>query len=112
MADDILKNFEKFNQSTIQATRELVELNGKLMGKVLESQVELANLYIEGGEKQLAATKGATDPQDFVTRQSAVMREYAEKFATITEKNIKLAQDAGNELKAWLEKNVKSFDLK
>ena len=109
MADDILKNFEKLNQSTIQATKELVELNGKLMGKVLESQVELANLYIEGGEKQLAATKGATDPQEFVSRQSAIMQEYANKLAQVTEKNIKLAQDAGVELKAWLEKNAKPF---
>ena len=109
MADDILKNFEKLNQSTIQATKELVVLNGKLMGKVLESQVELANLYIEGGEKQLAATKGATDPQEFVSRQSAIMQEYANKLAQVTEKNIKLAQDAGVELKAWLEKNAKPF---
>ena len=107
MTDDILKSFEKLNQSTIQATKELVELNGKLMGKVLESQVELANLYIEGGEKQLDATKGASDPQDFVTRQSAIMQEYATKLAKVTEKNIKLAQDAGVELKAWLEKNIK-----
>lgn len=109
MVDDILKNFEKLNQSTIQATRELVELNGKLMGKVLESQVELANLYIEGGEKQLAATKGASDPQEFITRQSTVMQEYANKLAQVTEKNIKLAQEAGEELKTWLEKNVKPF---
>jgi len=112
MADDILKNFEKLNQSTIQATKELVELNGKLMGKVLESQVELANLYIEGGEKQLAATKGASDPQEFVARQSTVMQEYANKLAQVTEKNIKLAQEAGEELKTWLKKNVKPFDLK
>ena len=107
MANDILKNFEKLNQSTIQATKELVEMNGKLMGKVLESQVELANLYIEGGEKQLAATKGAADPQEFVSRQSAVMQEYANKLAQVTEKNIKLAQQAGEDLKSWLEKNVK-----
>lgn len=112
MTDDIMKNFEKFNQSTIQATRELVELNGKLMGKVLESQVELANLYIEGGEKQLEASKGVSDPQDFVSRQSEVMQEYADKLSRVTEKNIKLAQEAGEELKAWLEKNVKPVDVK
>lgn len=107
MTDDIMKNFEKFNQSTIQATRELVELNGKLMGKVLESQVELANLYIEGGEKQLEATRGVSDPQDFVSRQTQIMQEYADKLTKVTEKNIKLAQSAGEDLKAWLEKNAK-----
>ena len=87
-------------------------MNGKLMGKVLESQMELANLYIEGGEKQLAATKCATDPQEFVTRQSAIMQEYANKLARVTEKNIKLAQDAGEELKTWLERNVKPYSQK
>lgn len=110
MTDDIMKNFEKFNQATIQATRELVELNGKLMGKVLESQVELANLYIEGGEKQLEVSKGVSDPQDLVSRQSEVMQEYASKLSRVTEKNIKLAQEAGEELKAWLEKNVNPHD--
>ena len=109
MNDDIMKNFEEFNKSTIAATKELVELNGRLMGKVLESQVELANLYIEGGERSIEATKGISDPQDFVTKQSAIMKEYADKLAKVTEGNIKLAQQAGEELKTWLEKNVKQF---
>ena len=112
MTDDIMKNFENFNKATIQATKELVELNGKLMGKVLESQVELANLYIEGGEKQLEATKGVSDPQDFVSRQSRIMQEYSDKLANITERNIKLAQEAGEELKTWMEKNVKPVNVK
>ena len=83
MSDDIMKNFQDFNKATIDATKELVELNGRLMGKVLESQVQLANLYIEGGEKQLEATKDISDPQDFVKKQSVIIEEYTNKLSRI-----------------------------
>jgi len=112
MSDDLLKNFQDFNKSTIGATKELVELNGRLMGKVLESQIQLANLYIEGGEKQLEATKDVSDPQDFVKKQSAIIEEYTEKLSQLTEGNIKLAQEAGEELKSWLNKNIKAATQK
>lgn len=112
MADDIMKNFQEFNKATIDATKELVELNGRLMGKVLESQVELANLYIEGGEKQLAATKDVSDPQDFVKKQSVIIEEYTNKLSSLTENNIKLAQQAGEELKSWLNRNLKVAEKK
>lgn len=112
MNDDIMKNFEEFNKTTIRATKELVELNGRLMGKVLESQVELANLYVEGGEKQLEVTKGVSDPQDFVNKQSEIMQEYSDKLSKLTEKNIQLAREAGEELQGWMEKNIKPFEVK
>lgn len=112
MADDIMKNFQEFNKATIDATKELVEINGRLMGKVLESQVELANLYIEGGEKQLEATKDITDPQDFVKKQSVIVEEYSSKLTRLTEENINLAQQAGEELKNWLNRNMKAASQK
>lgn len=112
MAEDIMKNFQDFNKATIDATKELVELNGRLMGKVLESQVELANLYIEGGEKQLAATKDVSDPQDFVKKQSEIIEEYTGKLSRLTEDNVKLAQQAGEELKNWLNRNLKAAEKK
>ena len=112
MAEDIMKNFQEFNKATIEATKELVELNGRLMGKVLESQVELAHLYIEGGEKQLEATKGISDPQDFVKKQSTIIEEYTTKLSRLTEENIKLAQQAGEELKDWLNRNIKAAEKK
>ena len=112
MAEDIMKNFQEFNKATIDATKELVELNGRLMGKVLESQVELANLYIEGGERQLEATKDVSDPQDFVKKQSVIIEEYTNKLTRLTEGNIKLAQQAGEELKNWLSRNLKMAEKK
>lgn len=112
MADDIMKNFQEFNKATIDATKELVELNGRLMGKVLESQVELANLYIEGGEKQLEATKDVSDPQDFAKKQSVIIEEYSDKLTRLTESNIKLAQQAGEEMKSWLNRNLKVAEKK
>lgn len=108
MSDEIMKNFQDFNKATIDATKELVELNGRLMGRVLERQVELANLYIEGGEKQLEATKGSSDPQEFVKKQTAIIEEYSTKLTELTESNIQLAKEAGDELKNWLNKNLKA----
>lgn len=111
MKNDMQKQLESLNKNVLEATRELIDMNGRYMNKVLNSQIELANLYVEGGERQLEATKDVNDPKEFVSRQSAILEEYAGKLAEATEKNIKLAQEAGVELQAWVKKNVKPVDF-
>ena len=92
-----------FNNA-ISATRELVKINGRLMERYLENQISLANLCVEGGEKQLKVNSTITNPQDFTEKQSALFEEYREKFSEVTGNNIKLAQAAGEEYVDWFKR--------
>ena len=106
MTDDIMKNLEAMNRRTLKATRELIDLNGKLMNRILQNQMELANLYIEGGERQLEAGQQSSDPGEYQKNQAAIMEEYSRKLAKVTEDNISLARQAGEELQNWFASNL------
>ena len=114
MQTQVFKNVPDFTKlidpamfdKAISATRELVEINGRLMERYLENQINLANLCVEGGEKQLQVNSAITDPQDFTEKQSRLYEEYQAKFTEVTGKNIKLAQEVGEEYVAWLKRNM------
>lgn len=114
MQTQIFKNFPDMTRlfdpaifdNAISATRELVEINGRLMERYLENQINLANLCVEGSEKQLKVNAAITDPQDFTEKQSGLYEEYREKLSEMTGNNIKLVQDAGEEYVAWFKRNM------
>ena len=92
--------------NAISATKELVTINGHLLQRFLQNQINLANLCVEGGEKQLKVNGLVTNPQDFTEKQTGLYDEYREKLSEVTANNIKLAQEAGEEYVAWLKRNM------
>lgn len=99
--------FGAYSKHSVDSVKSLVELNGEFLGKVLESQVSLANIYVEGSEKQLDVATGTKDPQEFVSKQTALVEEYTAKLSEFAQENSKLAEEASAKLKSWLEEGVK-----
>ena len=97
-------------ENALNATRELVELNGKVMGRCLENQIGLANLCVEGGEKQVKIATNVTDPQDFTVKQKELYEEYAEKLSAVAEDGIKFVQETGEEYAAWFKRNIPAVE--
>ena len=114
MQTQVFKNVPDFTRlidqsvfdNAISATRELLEINARLMERCLENQINMANLCVESGEKQLKVNSAITDPQDFTEKQSELYEEYRSKFSEVTGNNIKLAQDAGEEYVGWFKRNM------
>ena len=114
MQTQVFKNVPDFTRlidqsvfdNAISATRELLEINARLMERYLENQINMANLCVESGEKQLKVNSAITDPQDFTEKQSELYEEYRSKFSEVTGNNIKLAQAAGEEYVAWFKRNM------
>ena len=109
MTNQYADSFNEFGKSAIEATKELVEINSRLMSKMLENQIRVANMFVESSEKQVSSVSTA-DPKDFVASQTAFFEEYATKLTEVAQANAKLAQEAGEELKTWFEKGVKTAD--
>ena len=105
MQTEILSSVSLFGKDAISAAKELVEINSRLMTKVLESQISLANLYVEGSEKQLDAAKSG-DVKDFIATQTALVEEFTGKLTEAAQANAAVAQEVSEELKTWFEKSV------
>ncbi len=110
MKTDMMISFSDYGKTALAAAKELVEINSKLMGKVLDAQISLANLYVESGEKQLETVQAVTDPKEYMSAQAALLEDYAAKLADAAQANVKLAQEASEELKGWFEKGMKTAD--
>ena len=110
MDQEYFKNFDAFGKSAFEATRELIEINGRVFEKVLEGQIGVANLLLEGSEKASSLAKEANDPQVYLKKQSALYEEYAGKFADAAQDSVKLVQDVSEDLKVWLENGVANAD--
>ena len=110
MEQEYFKNLDVFGKTAFNATRELIELNGRIFEKVLERQLGVASLLVEGSEKQAELAREANDPQVFLQKQSELLEEYAGKFAEVAQEGAKLAQDSGESLKVWLEKGLETAD--
>ena len=110
MKKEYVTTASDYGKSAIKANKELVEINGRLMSKMLESQISLASVLVESGEKQMAAAANVKDPKTYVETQTALLEEYAAKLTETAQSNAKLAQEAGEQLKAWFEKSVKTAD--
>ena len=116
MYTDIYKNMPDMNkladylkvENFLSATRELVEINARYMGELLDNQVDLANFCVESGEKALEAVNGVKDYHDLAMKQREMVEEFATKLTDITEKNIKLVQDTGKEVQTLLNKNLQA----
>ena len=97
--------------NVLSSTREFVEINARYMGELLDTQVDLANFCVDSGEKALSAINEVKDFQGLVNKQKELAEEFASKVTGIAERNIKLAQDTGNEIQTLLNRNLKAVNL-
>ena len=107
MQNEILSTLSAYGKNSVDSAKALVEINGDFLNKILASQVSLANLYVEGSEKQLEVATATSDPKEFISKQTALVEEYSAKLADFAQANTKLAEEASEKLKEWIEDGVK-----
>lgn len=106
----ILSNFNQYGQSAIDSTKELVEINSRLLTKVLENQIQIANSIIEKSTPEIDAASAIKDPKKIIEAQSSMVQEYTGFLKEQAETSAKVFQAAGEELKTWFEKGLKTAD--
>ncbi|MDJ0955283.1 MAG: phasin family protein [Arenicellales bacterium] len=110
MQQDILKSFNEFSNKTLEVAKALGEVNSKLIDKTLKQQMKAADLYVEGSLRQAKLIQETKDMKDYFANQTALFEEYSSKFVDLAKANVSLAQEAGVEYKALLEKGLKTAD--
>ena len=110
MQNDYFKSLNDFSANAMEAAKELGELNSKLMEKTIALQMKAADLMVEGSMKQGQMVQETKEVKDYLSKQASLVEEYANMFVDLAKSNVALAQEAGEEYKAWAEKNMKSVD--
>ena len=108
MQQEYFKSFSEFNANAMEAAKSLGEINRKLMEKTIALQMKAADLMVEGSLQQGKLVQETKEIKDFMGNQTTLMEEYAAKFSELAKSNVALAQEAGEEYKAWFEKRMET----
>ncbi len=110
MQQDFLKSFNEFSKNAMEAAKSLAEINSKLVEQTIKQQMKAADLFFESSVKQAKLVQEKKEVKDLMAEQSALVEEYTGKFVELAKANVNLAQQAGTEYKAWIEKGLKEAD--
>lgn len=110
MNNEYFKSLNDFSANAMEAAKSLSELNSKLMEKTISLQMKAADLMVEGGMKQGQMVQETKEAKEYMAKQASLVEEYTNKFVELAQSNVALAQEAGEEYKAWVEKNMKAVD--
>ncbi|MDD2816199.1 MAG: phasin family protein [Thiotrichaceae bacterium] len=108
MQNDLIQQWTELNKTAIAAIKELGDINSQAMNSLAERQIEMMNLYMEGGSKQLEVASTAQNPQDVVAAQSRLFTELNEKLMDNARQTTEVLADVKGKLAAWVEKGMET----
>ncbi len=106
MNEDFTKQWAEMNKATMNAFKELGEINAGAMTRLTQRQMDMVNLYMEGGAKQLEMFGDAKNMQDVMATQTQLVTEFNEKLIDNARQTIEVLTDTKDALTTWAEKGV------
>ncbi len=107
MSNDMLKKWSEMNQSSMDAIKELGDINTRMMTRLTQRQMDMMNLYMEGSAKQMEVLNGVKNPQDVLSAQSGLYTDMNEKLMDNARQTLEVLMEAKAELTEWAEKGMK-----
>jgi phasin family protein len=106
MENDMIKQWTEFNKAAMDAMKELGEINTNAMTRLTQRQMEMVNLYMEGGSKQLETLGEAKNLQDVTSAQTRLFTELNEKLMENARQTADDLVNVKTELTSWAEKGM------
>ena len=109
MQQQFIDSITKFNQVSINATKDLIDINTRAVEKFSEKQVELTTEGFEAGVKQMQAVseiKTVQDLQGLISAQTADIKTYGEKIQANIQDSMNMLSESSDELNTWMKKGM------
>lgn len=106
MQQEFVNTINTFGKNAVESAKTLGEINTKLAEQVIASQFAVANLFVEGSVSQAQLAQETKDIKEFWSKQTALTDEYTGKAMDLAKENVGLAQQAGEQYKAWFEQGL------
>lgn len=103
MQQEFVNTVNNFGKNAMEAAKSLGEINSKIAEQVIERQLAVANLFVEGSTHQAKLVQETKDVKEYWSKQASLTDEYAGKAMDLAKQNVELAQQAGEQYKAWFE---------
>lgn len=104
MQQEFVNTMSNFGKTAAEAAKSLGEINSKIAEAVIERQLAVANLFVEGSVNQAKLAQETKDVKEYWSKQAELSDEYAGKAMDLAKQNVELVQKVGEEYKSWFEK--------
>lgn len=92
-----------------KTTRELADINLRTWNNILDKQIDMFNVWLEAGVKQVELTTSVNDHKEYLSSQTALTKEIGEKLIASGRDAISAGSETQGEYRAWYEKSVQSM---
>jgi phasin family protein len=108
MQNDIIENFQKLTQLTLDNFKKLGETNLRIGEKLLQEQVELTNSILESATRNAGSAKDAKDFKDVASWQAEWAQEWSKKLVESSRNCADIVAEAGKVYTNVFESSLKS----
>ncbi len=108
MQNELIQQWTEINKTTMAAIKELGEINTNAMTRLTQRQMEMVNLYMDGGSKQLETLSEAKEVQDIAAAQSRLFAELNKNLMENARQTVNDLVEVKDKLSAWAEKGMEN----
>ena len=93
-----------------EATRELADINLRTWNTMLDKQLDMLNVWLDTGIKQIELGAEAKDYKDYLANQTTLTKEFGDRLMAGGRDAISAGSEVQNAYRAWYEKSVQSMN--
>jgi phasin family protein len=94
------------NKAVYEALGQLGEAHAQTWEKLINAQLDLAGVFVEGSSKQLKLFSEAKDVREVLAAQSKLTEEYGHRVVQNARQTLAIIAGARDAYTAWLEQGV------
>ena len=114
METNLLKNWQNYNQRTLEAATELKMINTRVVEQLTSKQMALANAAFDVSTKYVSLVgelKDLNGYQDLVSEQTKLATEFNEQMLATARASADIIAESRERYQAWLENTMKAVRL-
>ena len=109
MQHDFYTFMNQLNHTALDATRQLIEINHQSGKKMVKSQFDALDLYLDSGAKLARLNREYDDMPGYLAAQNSIMREYADHGASAVKETLTILSETREELAQWAEQSTRQL---
>ena len=106
MQQELMSQYNSLNQTAYDATKQVMDLNARTVEKLMQQQISMFEMCLQGGTKQWELAQNSKDLAAYLKGQGELMKECSDKALAMTKQSWDVLGEARSELTALLEKGM------
>jgi hypothetical protein len=102
-----IKKWFDLNKAALATSQKWFDINSNLMLGLAQQHIDLVNIYVESGNKQVQALVQVKGMQEAVNTQTDLNNEFKKKFLNNLRVTVDILLDTKKQLTEWAESNLK-----